>query len=395
MALVRADQTPSNPVKAPTADVPREILRDQWKRPLIVTPSGEVRGYTRASSLGGVLEDQTGIGIWKMRQVAWAVGRSPALRLRAQAIPNTTEAANKELLKGLTYDALDYADSNEAAQRGTAFHALTEQRDGGLPLPELDEGDAAVMAAYGGLIQHFTVHGMENFVVCDELDTAGTYDRVLSPRVELVIPELDLTISPDERVIDDLKTSSTADYFGIKFAVQETVYGNGTPYRGWVDRDELARLGYDRDLPLDELNRLPLKVKRAITRGERLPWPDGIAPRTDVGLIMHVPSGGDTAQLYAVDLIQGMELARMARDVQRWRARKGLVVPLDPPRVPMPTALNAAGLMSMIEAVSHPSREAFNALWKTHHRVWTEEHFAACVRRLDRSRVGPSRLGRA
>jgi hypothetical protein len=394
VALVRADQTPSNPVKAPTADVPREILRDQWRRPLIVTPSGEVRGYTRASSLGGVLEDQTGIGIWKQRQVAWAVAHSRTLRVRGQAIPNTTEQANKALLKALAYDALDYADSNEAAQRGTAFHALTEQHDAGRPLPDLDPDDAAVMAAYGGLIRHFTVHGMENFVVCDELDTAGTYDRVLSPRVELQIVELDLTIAPTDRVIDDLKTSSTADYFGIKFAVQETVYGNGTPYRGWVDRDELARLGYDRELPLDELNRLPLKVKKAITRGERMDWPDGIAPRTDVGLIMHVPSGGDTAQLYAVDLVQGIELARLARDVQDWRSRKGLVVPVEAPRAQMPTALNAAGLLSVIAAVPHPSPEAFNALWEANRSVWTNEHFKACTARLNRSRVG-SRLGRA
>jgi hypothetical protein len=385
MPLVKADQTPANPVKSPTSDVPREILRDRHKRPLIVTPTGEVRPYTRASSMGGVLEDQTGLGIWKQRQVTWAIAHSRTLRLRAQAVATTTEQPDKRELGRIAWDAMEFADSNEAAQRGTAFHSLSERHDAGLPMPDLDAADAAVMAAYAGLIRHFTVHGMEQFVVCDALDAAGTYDRLLSPKVDLVLPD-GTVIAPGDRVIDDLKTSSTADYFGLKFAIQETIYGNGTPYRGWIDRDELERLGYDHDLPLDELDRLPLKVKVAITRGERLDWPDGIAPRRDVGLIMHVPSGGSTAQLYAVDLVAGLELAHMAKAVQVARARKDLVRPvagMASSAATMSAGLNGAGLASLIDAVDPPTKEAFNALWAQHKGVWTAEHTQRCARRLE------------
>jgi hypothetical protein len=395
MALVKAPASPPNPTKAPTSDVPREILRDGYKRPLIQAPDGDVRPMTRASSLGSVLEDQTGLGVWRMRQVAWGVANSRAIRMRAQAITTTTELDDKRELGRVAWDAFDYADSNEAAQVGTALHAISEKLDRGEPLPDLDDDERPAMAAYTNMIQHFTVHAIETFVVCPELDAAGTFDRLLSPKVELVVPELDLTISPEDRVIDDLKTSSTSTYFGLKFAVQELIYSHGTPYRGWVDRVELERLGYDREMSLDDMQRLPLKVKVAITRGEYLSWPDGIAPRRDVGLIMHVPSGGSTADLHAVDLVQGLELARLAKIVQDRRKLKGLVIPLDPPRIPLDGALSAAGLMSMIAAMpAGPDlRDRLLKLWSQHAKVWTPAHTAEVEARLA-TPVG-SRLGRA
>lgn len=383
MTLSKAPTSPPNAVKAPTSDVPREILRDQWKRPLIVMPDGEVRACTRASSLGGVLEDQTGLGIWKMRQAVWGVAHSRALRMRAQAIPTTTEFDDKKALGRVAWDAFDYADSNEAAQVGTAFHAISEQNDRGEPLPDLDDDERPAMEAYQAMIAGFRVHAMETFVVCPDLEAAGTFDRLLSPVERLVIPKFGITILPTDRVIDDLKTSSTADYFGIKFCVQELVYARGTPYRGWVDRDELDRLGYDREMPLEDMQRLPLKVKVAITRGEYLDWPDGIAPRQDVGLIMHVPSGGSTAELHAVDLIEGLELAQLAKTVQDWRTRKDLVIPTGIATAAAPSA----DLMSLIDAVDPPTKQAFNELWAQHKAAWKKAHTARAGERLAGERV--------
>ena len=385
MALVKADQTPANPVKSPTSDVPREILRDHptWKRPLIVTPEGTVESFDRASSLGGVLEDQTGLGIWKMRQVAWGVGHSRALRMRAQAVPTTTELDDKKALGRIAWDAFEYADSNAAAQIGTAFHSLSEQHDAGRPLPDLDDAERPAMDAYRELIGHFHVHAIEQFTACADLRVAGTFDRLLSPKRVMVAPD-GTTVTPDDRLIDDLKTSSTSDYFGLKFAIQTATYSNGRRYHGWIERDELERLGYDRDMPVDELQRLPLKVKKAITRGEYLDWPDGIAPRTDWGWIMHVPSGGSTAELFWVDLRIGRELAELAKTVQRWRSHKGLVVSADlSAKAPtMNGALSAAGLASLIDAVDPPTREAFERLWGQHKGTWTAEHSEQVRRRL-------------
>jgi hypothetical protein len=377
MALVKADGTPSNPVKSPDRDIPREILRDQHKRPLIVTPDGDVKPYTRASSMGGVLEDQTGLGIWRMRQVAWGVGHSRALRLRAQSIETTSEQADKKELGRIAWDAMDFADSNAAAQVGTALHALTEQYDAGRPLPDLDDAERPALEVYAEFIRHFVVHAMEVFVVADELEGAGTFDRLLSPKYPLALP-CGTVLQPGDRFIDDLKTSSSSAYLLIKPAVQELIYSHGVPYRGWVDRDELERLGYDRDLPLDELNRLPLKVKVAIVRGERLPWPDGIAPRRDRAIIMHIPSGWDPARLqqgvkpeeapglYAVNLELGLELARLAKTVQEWRTRKDLVV-----RAQLPESPQVTELRSRVRSAGTVDELA--ALWREHRELWDNE----------------------
>lgn len=370
MALTKAPASPPNPVKAPTSDVPQTILRDQWKRPLIVGPDGEVRAYTRASSLGGVLEDQNGLGIWKQRAVALGIGRRRDLWLAAKAVETLDGQEDKAALGQIARAAQDAAETDAAARVGTAMHAMGDKYDRTGVRPADLGDDQAAFDAYVRMIVHFVVFAIEQFVVCDELETAGTFDRLLAPRYELAVPEFGLTISPEDRVIDDLKTSSTADYFGIKFAVQETVYGRGTPYRGWIDRDALAELGYDREMPIEEIQRqLSIREKIAVTRGERLPWPDGIAPRQDVGLIMHVPSGGSTAQLHAVDLNEGWKLAHLAREVQEWRKRKDLVVPAS-------IDLLAAAL----DAAS--SREECVALWRQHKDTWTDAHTAAVEARF-------------
>jgi len=385
VALVRADQTPSNPVKAPTADVPNSIFRDQWKRPLVVTPSGSVEAYTRASTIGGVLEDQNGIGIWKMRQVAWALGHSRPLRLRAASIPDTASSESKSLLKEITNDALDFADSRAAADVGTALHALTERVDLGRPIPDLEDDQAAIDAYIGATRGSFTFHGTEQFVVCDQFQVAGTFDRIAAPLGDMTTQDGTL-IPAGSRLVWDLKTSGSSKFFGIKFAAQLAAYANGVRYRGW------NTIGDD----VDPRTLSPAE-KLAASRGERLQWPDGIAPRTDWALILHVPQGGPErkgdppAQLYWVDLTRGLELLALATLIRGWRARKDLVVKADPPRVPMANGLSAAGLMSMIREAPAGSdlRERLQSLWRQHSKVWTQAHTDACADRL------PARLGRA
>jgi hypothetical protein len=359
MALVRADQTPSNPVKAPAADVPSTILRDGWKRPLIVTPSGQVEAYTRASTIGGVLEDQGGIAIWKMRNAMWAIGHNRALRIRAAAIPDTASSENKDLLKGLGSDALDFADTRAAADVGTALHALTERVDQGLPIPDLEEEQAAIDAYIEATRGRFAFHGTEQFVVCDEHQVAGTFDRIAAPLGDMETPG-GTTIPAGSRMVWDLKTAASWRFFGIKFAAQLAAYANGQRYRGWHTLGDVD----PRSCSTDE--------RKAASRGERLDWPDGIAPRTDWALILHVPQGGPekegdpAAQLYWVDLTLGRELLELACVIQGWRKRKDLVVPADPPRVPRVDEaqgrIAAAGTLHELETVWREYRDVWNDL---------------------------------
>lgn len=371
--LTNASQTPANPTGAPSSDVPSEILRDQWGRPLVVRPDGTVGAYTRASSLGGTLEDQHGIGEWKMKLVAWAVAHSRPLQLEGRAIATTDAHPDKQALGELVKRALNVADSDAAARIGTAYHAMTERIDAGEPVPDVGDEDRYALEAYAELMADFTVHSMETFTVCPELETAGTFDRLLSPKGVMTAPD-GTTITPDDRLIDDLKTSSSARYFGLKFAVQLVPYAHGTPYRGWEDM--AVRAQQERD----GVNVDSLKAKVARTRGEYLDWPDGIAPRTDWALIMHVPSGGSSATLHWVNLRAGMEAAQLACTVRDWRKRKDLVVPAERPSVPMDTALNGAGLRSLIEHAA--DRQACKALWVQHKSMWTAEHTALVTARF-------------
>lgn len=354
MSLTNAIQTPANPTGRRRDDEPAEgIPRDRWGRPKIAPPGGgNLRPYTRASTLGGVLEDQYNLGEWKKRVAVYGVVRRRDLILAAAAVPTWDGLEDKRRLADIAEQAMQHAEANAAATIGTALHALTERLDQGLEIPDVGE-DRFALEAYAGLMANFTVHGMEQFVVCDDVEAAGTYDRLISPRRVMTAPD-GARITPDDRLIDDLKTSSTADYFGIKFAVQTAIYGNGVPYSHSRGREQ---------------------------------WPDGIAPRTDWGVIMHVPSGGSSATPYWVDLRRGWELAHLAVQVKAWRARKDLVVAAELPTEPMPDGLTTAGLRSLIEAVpaGPGARDECLRLWQAHESIWSPELTELVSRKLEAS----------
>jgi hypothetical protein len=359
MTLENAAAGPANPTSKRAGDLPPEIPRDRWGRPKILLPEDEATGfgqttlkaYTRASTLGGVLEDQTGLGEWKKRVVAYGMGRRRDLVIAAASVRSLDE---KNQLTSIAEQAMQAAEASAAATIGTALHALADRLDQGEPIPDIGE-DRYALDAYAQLRSHFTVHAIEQFVVCDELEVAGTADRVLSPTGVMVAPD-GTRITPEDRLIDDLKTAATADYFGIKFCVQLAVYAHGLPYQHGKGR---------------------------------LPWPDGIAPRTDWGLIMHVPSGGSTADLYWVDLKLGWELAQLAVQVREWRRRKDLVVPaalpqpgwVDAPAEPA----HAVGLAKLIadEPPGPDLRDRLVELYRRHKHEWTDQHNQLVKARLN------------
>lgn len=352
--LENAAASPANPTHRRQGDLPEEIPRDRWGRPKIHPPGecsicdgkGAVRcsqgkPYTRASTLGGALEDQTNLGEWKKRVVAFGLARRRDLILAAASVPTWDGLDDKKRLAEIAEQAMQAAEANAAATVGTAIHALADRLDKGEQIPDVGE-DQYALDAYADLRHHFAVHAIEQFIVCDELETAGTFDRLLSPLGVMTAPD-GTVITPEDRLIDDLKTSATADYFGLKFAVQLAVYGHGVPYQHGVGR---------------------------------LPWPDGIAPRTDWGLIMHVPSGGSSAQLHWVNLTLGWELAKLSVQVREWRKHKGLVVPAE---LPVPDVVMAA---IDAEPPGADLRERLVGLWSQHAHAWTAVHTARVEARL-------------
>lgn len=358
MGLQNAAAGPANPQHRREGDIPQEIPRDRWGRPKIMLPgddSGLGKAYTRASTLGGALEDQTNLGEWKKRVVAYGMARRRDLVLAAASVSSWDGLEDKKRLAEIAEQAMQSAEAGAAATVGTAIHALADRLDKGEPIPDIGE-DRYALDAYTELRRHFTVHAIEQFLVCDELEVAGTTDRVLSPLGVMTAPD-GTKIGPEDRLIDDLKTSSTADYFGIKFAVQLAVYAHGVPYQHGRGR-------YD--------------------------WPDGIAPRTDWGLIMHVPSGGSSAQPYWVNLREGWELAKLAVRVREERKRKDLVVAAELPRPSFAEhgeSGQKVGLLSLIDAepAGPDLKDRLLTLWRQHTSTWTDQHTAAVRERLEAS----------
>lgn len=333
MQRVRTPSTPNNPTRhAPTSGMPPEIPRDRWGRPLIKARGSRRDGvpYTRASTLGGTLEDQYGLSQWRQRMVVWGMGRRADLVLAAQA----ASSEDKSVLGEIVDKAMEAAETSAAATIGTALHAITELVDRGEPLPDVGPVHEPMLVAYRELIAHFRVHGIEQFVACDEIQTAGTFDRILSPVGELMAPDGSV-FTEDDRLVGDLKTSGTADYFGIKFAVQLASYAHGEPY---------------------------------VHPGKRPGWPDGIEPSRAWGLIIHAPSGGATADLYWVDLVEGWEAAHLAVTVRDWRKRKDLVLPAGLPVLETPDP--ALGMRIR----NAPSRRALEDLYDDHEDIWADEH---------------------
>jgi putative intracellular protease/amidase len=283
---------PKNPAtKTTDRDFPVDVPRDRWKRPLIVSPDGSARvAYTRASTLGGTLEDQYNLGLWRARMVARGVALRRDLALQAQSLRTADAPEDKKALDQIAERALEAAEASSKATIGTALHAITDRFDSGEHVEDLGEFQAT-LDAYAGLAAGFTMHQIEQFVVCDELASAGTFDRLVSPKRGLVAPD-GTVFGPGERLVWDLKTSATADYFGIKFAVQLAVYAYGVPYS-----HEHGRSAWQ------------------------------VAPNRFWALICHAPSGGATAALHWVDLAAGWELAQLACTVRDWRKNKTLVRP--------------------------------------------------------------------
>lgn len=314
--LENAERYPSNPTgkRRVDAEVPKDIERDQYDRPKLVravqgpdgawqiSPTGEVEGYTRASTLGSALESQEGLSIWRGGMIVYGMSRRKDLVLAAQAIPGTEDKKlHRRPLYEIAEKAKEAAEASSAATVGTALHALTEQADQGRLAVDIGEYQP-VLDAYLEKMTGWKVVRSETFVVSDYFHAAGSFDRLITPTEPMALVdqhtgEIITVIMPGDLVVVDLKTSTTADYFGAKFFAQLAVYVTGQDY----DRNP--------DSP---------------TYGQRTP----LGQRTDFALILHIPQGGDAdsgepvADWFWLDMRAGLALAQLACVVQESRKKR-------------------------------------------------------------------------
>lgn len=256
-----------------------EIPRDHYGRPLITPPDGgKPIPYTRMSTLAKALDDKTALTNWKCRQVVIGMGHRADLVAVAQSV-----RGDDRKLDEVVRDAMTAAESERAANLGTALHALSEEVDKGADIESLPEFARADMAAYRAALTGIEILAAEMFVVTDELQAAGTFDRLVR--------------LPDGRVVvADLKTGKHEPRYPMGSTQQIAGYSRGHLYD-----HEKGRVGHLPTLGISQ----------------------------DVGLLIHAPAGTGTCDLYLLDLHVGWDLARVSLAV-RETFKKKVLTPYTP-----------------------------------------------------------------
>ena len=238
------------------------IERDRFGRPLI-TPidGGKPIPYTRVSTLAKSLDDGSALANWKCKMTAIGLARRPDLVSKTLAVSDD----KKEMGKIVT-SAMEAAESDKAANIGTALHKFCEMIDAGELPANTPTEHLPDLHAYEVAMAPLTVVAAELFVVIDELQAAGSFDRLVK--------------LPDGRlVVADIKTGQSEPDYPHGVTQQVAMYAHGhiyDPARGRTAR--LADLGVSQD----------------------------------VGLMIHLPAGQGRCDLFLLDLRQGFALAQIA-----------------------------------------------------------------------------------
>lgn len=250
------------------------VERDRWGRYVIPDPvTGQKRSWTRATTVASTLSDKFGLQQWAQRMTARGLVVRPDLFARVAAC----DPDDKQQLNRLVDDAKEAAAASSGANLGTALHSFTEQLDRGVAVNAPAPWDAD-LAAY----QHtLAVNGVvidqayvENIVTLPVQGVAGTFDRLV---------DLGGTLT-----VADLKTGSFLDWHEI--AIQLALYAHAETIYDPATRTHTP-------MP-------PVDQQRA--------------------LVIHLPAGKATCELWTVDIEQGWEAAQQALQVREWRTRKSL-----------------------------------------------------------------------
>lgn len=263
-----------------------EIPRDRWGRPMILPPGARKNAkrvpYRRTTTYVGCLDDMNGLMKWMSRQVAYGMGQRNDLVLAAAA----AKPDDKKTLGDIAEKAKEAAKSSAAADIGTALHAFTERIDRGEEIGAIPAEYKADLEAYKRATAGIEWVGIETFRVMDDLQIAGTADRIG------ILPHT------NQLVIADIKTGSI-DY-PHKMAMQLACYARMTPYDIATD----TRVTDPGEIDLNK------------------------------GIIIHLPAGQGKCDLYEIDIMKGWGAVQIARKVWDWRSTKGLTKLIEDPSAP-------------------------------------------------------------
>jgi len=279
--------------------IPDEARRDQWGRYLVVPPiGGKPVGFTRATTVAKTLDAEGGLADWRSTMAITGLMMRRGLRAQWEALiaetagdPWYNSPGSKAQAKALVKECQEAGGSNDRAKVGNALHAITAAVDAGKDIAHLSDETATDVAAYvAGLSQagiQVLPEYIEQMVVLDDWQVAGTFDRVATVN--------------GVQMIADLKTGDNLEYSWLQIAVQLAIYAHA---------DAIYQQGNAANGSKDQ----------------RLPMPQVDQARA---LVMHLPAGQGRLDLYLVDIARGWEAFQHSMWTRGWRSTaKAIATPL-------------------------------------------------------------------
>lgn len=196
--------------------------------PYVMPPEGEKRvRYSRSSSAGKVLDDESSLTDWKLRTVVAGAAQRPELITAASVLDIDTD---KKELRDIAEKCLESGRGQRRAIIGTAIHAMFDHLDRATdwkPPPNFE----GLCNAYRQTLDDWGLIPEEIEVHCinDEFKLAGTLDRRYRTTKSLVAP--DGTVIPiGSMIVGDIKTGKELEYAAGSYATQLAAYVDSMRY---------------------------------------------------------------------------------------------------------------------------------------------------------------------
>lgn len=252
-----------------------KIPRDQWDKPVLVpAKGGQPKHYYRPSKLGDNLDNRWGLEQWFKRMTATGLMLSPDLLSLVAAHQGNDKKLNK-----ICDQAIEAAKGKASANHGVALHKLLERRLRGEDLTHIP---AALRADVDACLQCLDRHSLEvveieQFVVCEAAESAGTRDLLLRHAGQLFT--------------GDWKSGAGAVQWGLgSIAVQLAIYSHAET--SW---DPATKQHTELE---------PCNTSRAYA--------------------LHIPAGTGKCDLVEVDIVAGWEAVKVALWIKNWQKRRDL-----------------------------------------------------------------------
>lgn len=297
---------------------------------------GKPASFTRVTTFTKGASDHTALTKWELRSALVGLSRQPELLAQ---ITGLDVKADRDRLNDLAELAKNAAGAKDKASVGTKLHKWTEEVDSErLTLDQVPDEFRAAVRRYRDVVEasgyRVVGHLIERTTVVAELDVVGTFDQVWQ-HIETGV----------YRIVDKKSGALTYDDTRREVEAQLSIYAKGANRHGVAEWD--PALG-DAD---DE----KAWVWRPLTDE------DGTVISVDeaVGIVVHMPQGGEEITLYEVDLTSGWAHAKLCADV-RARHRVKPVMTVVELKLPARPAEPAADAGSALLARVVPQRPSFS-----------------------------------